>query len=64
MSMLHHDDEPATAPAASQPQPIGMWDQERESPGLYALLYGAAMLTGLLGHHVIGWIALLLEQAP
>jgi len=58
MSMLHVDDEPGTAPA--QPiQPIGMWDQERESPGLYALLYAIAMLVGLLGHHVYGWLLLL-----
>lgn len=60
MSMLHNDDElGADAPAPRQFERIGMWDQERESPGLYALLYAAAMLTGLLGHHVYGWLRVL-----
>ena len=57
MSILHNDDEPGDAPAPRQFERIGMWDQERERPGLYALLYAAAMLTGLLGHHVLGWLA-------
>lgn len=54
------------APASSPPQPdqpqpqvVGMWDQEFERPWLYAGLYLAAMLVGLLGHHVAGWVAAL-----
>lgn len=64
MSILHNDDEPGSdAPPPRQFERIGMWDQERASPGLYALLYAAAMLTGLLGHHVVGWIAMLWRAA-
>ena len=50
----------ATAPPAAPTQrPIGMWDQERDSPWLHAGLYALAVLVGLLGHHVAGWCALL-----
>jgi hypothetical protein len=62
MSMLHNDDDLDGAPPPRQFERIGMWDQERESPGLYALLYAAAMLAGLLGHHVIGWLVQLFGQ--
>ena len=56
MSMLLNED----APEPGQPQPpqfqrIGMWDQECESPWLYAGLYAVAMLCGLLGHHAYGY---------
>ena len=65
MSMLAQDDDDTGAPAPAQPvQRIGMWDQERDSPWLYAGLYAAAMLAGLLGHHLAGWAALLLGGAP
>jgi len=57
MSPQPHDTAAADAPPPQPIERIGMWDQERDSPGLYALLYAAAMLAGLLGHHVIGWIA-------
>ena len=61
MTAPRHDSAPAQP--AQPNKPIGMWDQERESPGLYALLYAIAMLVGLLGHHVIGWLHLLLGVA-
>lgn len=61
MSVLHNDDEPGDATPPRQFERIGMWDQERESPGLYALLYAAVMLLGLFGHHVIGWLVQLTE---
>lgn len=62
MSMLHYDDPLASAVAPQQPtqplpaqhqapQPIGMFDQERERPGLYAALYGAAIALSLLASH-------------
>lgn len=60
MSMLHNDDTPGdTTPPPRQFERIGMRDQERGRPGLYALLYAAAMLAGLLGHHVAGWVVTL-----
>lgn len=70
MSMILGDDElgaplaPLDLPPASPPvQVIGMWDMERERPWFYASLYGVAMLSGLLGHHVIGWIVRLIGGA-
>ena len=55
---------PQDLPPASPPvQIIGMWDQEREHPWFYAALYAAAMLFGLLGHHVIGWLVQLFGGA-
>ena len=49
-------------PAAAQPRPtprrIGMWDDERRRPLLYAALYGAAITASLLlSHaHARGWL--------
>lgn len=60
MSMLLNEDAPDPGEKQlPQFQRIGMWDQERESPLLYAALYAVAMLCGLLGHHAYGWVLLL-----
>lgn len=69
MTMIMGDDAPAgTAQPAAEParppvQVEGMWDLERQHPGRMAVLYALAMLAGLLGHHVVGWLALLMGGA-
>jgi len=42
----------------STPRPIGMWDDERRRPLLYAAMYGAAIVASLLLSHAYarGWL--------
>lgn len=46
--------------AAAGPPLEPMWGLERSAPWTMALLYALALLLGLLGHHLAGWVALLL----
>lgn len=39
------------AQPAKPAAPIDMWDQERDHPWLYAVLYGAAIALSLLASH-------------
>jgi hypothetical protein len=43
--------QPQPEQQAPAQQPIGMFDQERERPWLYAGLYGAAIVLSLLASH-------------
>lgn len=49
---------PAAVPPSLAPKRIGMWDDERRRPLLYAALYGTTFAASLLLSHAYaaGWL--------
>lgn len=54
MSLIYSDDAPEGA-RDPEPPAVGMWDDERGSPWVAALLYALAIVGALLASHFFAW---------